>query len=97
MADQIIVYDFWAPWCGPCKRFGPIFDKVAAQNPDVTFEKVNCDEQKNVADAFGVRSIPHVAVSIGGDVVYSQKGAMTVGGLQRLVDQAKEARARGPQ
>jgi thioredoxin 2 len=97
MADRIIVYDFWAPWCGPCKRFGPTFDRVASNNPDITFEKVNCDEDKAMADSFGVRSIPHVAITIGGDVVYNQKGAVSPGRLQELVDKARAVLARGPQ
>lgn len=87
---EIIVMDFWAEWCGPCKSFAPIFSEVAAKNPDVTFAKVNIDKETELATAFAVRSIPQVVVMKQEVVLYSESGTMPASSLQSLIDQAKK-------
>ena len=60
--NEIVIIDFWAEWCGPCKQFAPIFEKVAEDNPDITFAKVNTEEQQVLATQYGIRSIPTLMV-----------------------------------
>ena len=72
----IVLLDFWAPWCGPCRSFGPVFEKVAADNPDLTFGKVNTDEETELAGAFEIQSIPTLMVFRDRVLLYSQPGAL---------------------
>lgn len=88
---EIMIMDFWAPWCGPCKSFAPIFAEVAAKNPDITFAKINIDQETELAEAFAVRSIPQIVVIKNDVVVYSESGTMPASSLQSLIEQAKLA------
>ena len=88
-AHDIVILDFWAEWCGPCKQFGPIFEKVAAEYPDILFGKVNTEEQQGLAGNFGVRSIPSVAILREGIGVFMQAGLVPQEGLHDLVKQVK--------
>jgi len=88
---EIIVMDFWAEWCGPCKSFSPIFEDVARNNPDVTFAKVDIDSQQELADIFAVRSIPQIVVMKEDVIVYSEAGTLPASSLQNLIDQARKA------
>ncbi len=87
----ITVIDFWAQWCGPCKSFTPIFEQVAEKNTDITFAKVDIDTEKELAEAFAVRSIPQVVVLKHDVVVYSESGTLPASSLQNLLDQARNA------
>lgn len=87
--EKPIIIDFWAPWCGPCKSFGPIFDKVATENEDVTFAKINTEDQPELAGALNIRSIPTLMVFREQVLLFSQAGALTEGQLQELVTQVK--------
>ena len=81
-----LVVDFWAPWCGPCKMFAPIFDRAAAElEPNVRLIKVNTDEQQDLAIKYGIRSIPTLAIFKNGRETARQSGAMELGGFVRWV------------
>ena len=89
-SNDIVVLDFWAEWCGPCKQFGPIFEKVASEYPDILFGKINTEEEQELAGMFQIRSIPTVAIMREGIVVFMQPGLIPEEGLKDLIKQVKE-------
>lgn len=72
--DKTVLVDFWAPWCGPCRMLGPILEEVAEENPDLVVAKVNVDEEGDLAQAFGVSSIPLLVVMKNGKPVNQSVG-----------------------
>lgn len=88
--NDILMLDFWAPWCGPCKSFAPVFEKVASENPDVTFAKVNTEEEQELGAMFGIRSIPTLMIFREQIAVFSQPGALPEGALNELLGKVKE-------
>jgi thioredoxin 1 len=87
--NDIIIIDFWAPWCGPCKSFAPVFEKVAGENTDITFAKVNTEEQQELAAMFNIRSIPTLMVFREKVIVYAEAGALPEQSLNQLVEGVK--------
>jgi len=87
--DGIVLVDWWAPWCGPCRVFGPTFEKVAAKHPDVTFGKVNTEEEQQLAGAFDIRSIPTLMVLRDKVLLYSEAGALPEAALEDLIRQVR--------
>jgi thioredoxin len=87
--NPIVIVDFWAPWCGPCRGFAPVFEEASEKHTDVTFAKVNSDEQQEIAQAFGIRSIPTLMLFRERVMLFQQAGALPAGALDQLLTQAK--------
>lgn len=87
--NEIVVVDFWATWCGPCRSFGPIFEKVSEKFSDIPFVKVDIDESAEIATAAQIQAVPTVMVIKRGEVIYRQAGALLATDLEDLVEQAK--------
>jgi thioredoxin 1 len=87
--NAIVVIDFWAPWCGPCRGFAPIFEKSSEAHPDVVFAKINTDEQQELAGSFGIRSIPTLMVFREKVILFQQAGALPGNALEQVITQTK--------
>jgi thioredoxin 1 len=87
--NDIVVIDYWAPWCGPCRGFAPIFEQVSNDNPDIKFVKVNTDEEQALAGHFQIRSIPTLMIFRENVIVFEQAGALPKGALQDVIQQVR--------
>jgi thioredoxin 1 len=86
----LVLVDFWAGWCGPCRMFAPVFQRVSERHPDVVFGKVDTEAQQELAGGFGISSIPTLVIIRDRVVLYAQPGALPEHALEQLITQACE-------
>lgn len=87
--NPFVIIDFWAPWCGPCQSFKPVFEATAEKFPDIVFAKVNTEEEQEIAAHFQIRSIPTLMVFRDQIVLYAEAGALGKSSFEKLVEDAK--------
>ncbi len=87
--NDMVIIDFWAEWCGPCKGFAPVFEAASEKHGDIVFGKVNADEQQDLAAAFSIRSIPFIMLLRENVVLFAQAGALPAEGLESVIQQAR--------
>ncbi len=88
--NDFVIIDFWAPWCGPCRGFAPVYEAASENHADIVFAKVNTEEQQGLAGHFQIRSIPTLMIFREKVIIYSQPGALPAGAFDDLIARAKE-------
>ena len=88
--NDIVLLDFWADWCGPCKTFGPIYEEVSSNHDDIVFGKVDTEQEQALAAQFGIQSIPTLAVIREQVVVFAQPGVVPAEALEDLINQVRD-------
>ncbi|HEY9147836.1 MAG TPA: thioredoxin [Gammaproteobacteria bacterium] len=88
--NDFVIVDFWAPWCGPCQSFGPVYEEVSEKHDDIVFAKVNTEQEQDLAGHFQIRSIPTLMILRDQIVIYAQPGALMGGQFEQLIEKARE-------
>jgi thioredoxin 1 len=87
--NAMVVVDFWAPWCAPCRFFSPVFESASEKHPDVVFAKVNTEEERELSRMFGIRSIPSLMILRDEVILYSEAGALPPTEFEEIINKAK--------
>lgn len=88
--NDFVIIDFWAPWCGPCQSFGPVYEEISEKYDDIVFAKVNTQEEQEIAAQFNIRSIPTLMIFREQIILYSEAGALPGSAFEELIGKAKE-------
>ena len=88
--NDIVLIDFWAEWCGPCRMFGPTYEKISEKYPDIAFTKVDTEKEQALASAFGIQSIPTLAIFRDNILLYKQPGALPESALEDVIKQVQD-------
>jgi len=88
--NDFVIIDFWAPWCGPCQSFGPVYEEISEKYPDIVFAKVNTEDQQEIAAQFNIRSIPTLMIFREQVILYAEPGALPGSAFEELIGQARD-------